>query len=180
MLKKVYIRATLALIVIVIGVLVTLALSSCSSTSQTAPEAGGAVAPTGNPTKPVPPTTLSAQVIGDTVAILLSDVTSKINTRLAVNTPEGQMSYMAYVWNGEVYVRAAICPPCGSRSFTLTRGTLVCNACGTVFDAVTGKGKSGTCRRYAKEDAPYQVSGYSILMKMSDLVAAYKNTLTPG
>ena len=163
--------------VLVIAALLLAALNSCSSTQAgTAP--GGPASPA-NPTKPIDPTTVTAQVNGDTVSISLEQVTSKFNTRFALDTPQGQTSYMAYVWNGSVYVRADICPPCGSRSFKLTKGTLVCNACGTVFDALSGKGKSGACVRYTKESVKYQVSGDSIVMTSNDLTAAYKNTLTP-
>jgi nitrite reductase/ring-hydroxylating ferredoxin subunit len=130
-----------------------------------------------NPSSPVDPTTLTAQTNGDTVSIPLSDVKSKFNTRFAVTTPQGQASYMAYVWNGAIQIRADICPPCGSKSFKLTKGTLVCNSCGTVFDAVNGKGKSGPCIRYSKESVTYQIAGDTIVMKMADLTAAYAKTL---
>jgi nitrite reductase/ring-hydroxylating ferredoxin subunit len=164
--------------ILVVAAMILAALNSCSGS-----QAAAAPPPSGqtlvNPKSAVDPTTLSPQVSGDTVSISLSDVKSKYNTRFAVTTPQGQASYMAYVWNGTVNVRADICPPCGSRSFKLTNGTLVCNSCGTVFDATSGKGKSGACVRYSKESVTYQVSGDSIVMKMSDLVTAYQSTLTP-
>jgi hypothetical protein len=155
-------------------------LSGCASTGQAAtlPSAGTQTA-IDNPSSPVDPVTLTPAVEGETVAISLSDVQAKHNTRFAVTTSKGQASYMAYFWNGTLNVRADICPPCGSRSFKLTKGTLVCNSCGTIFDAVNGKGKSGACVRYNKEAVPFQVSGDSILMKTSDLTQAYQNTLTP-
>jgi nitrite reductase/ring-hydroxylating ferredoxin subunit len=163
--------------VLVIAALVLAALNSCSSGQAEA--APGGQTSMANPTKPVDPTTLTAQVEGDTVSISLSQVQSRYNTRFALDTPKGQASYMAYVWNGTVYVRADICPPCGSRSYKLTKGTLVCNSCGTVFDALSGKGKSGACVRYSKESVTYQVSGDSIVMTTADLTTAYNNTLTP-
>ena len=181
-LNKTRVRAALAVIGLAIaGVLAMVALGGCSSTqAQTASTGGAGRVSIANPSAQVDPTTLSAQVNGDTVSIPLSQVTSKYNTRFAIAGPDGQMSYMAYVWNGTVTVRADICPPCGSRSFKLTKGTLVCNSCGTVFDAVTGKGKSGYCIRYSKQPVTYQVSGDNIIMKMSDLVTAYRGTLNPS
>ncbi len=178
--KKKWIQVVLAAVgLLAVVAMVLAALNSCSSG-----EAGAATQPIGqtgisNPPGPVDPTTLTPQVSGDTVSISLSDVESKYNTRFVVTTPQGQASYRAYVWNGNVYVRADICPPCGSRSFKLTKGTLVCNSCGTVFDATSGKGKSGACVRYSKESVTHQISGTNIVMKMSDLVTAYQNTLTP-
>ena len=164
---------------LVVSAMILAALNSCSSGQAGAATQPGSQTAVSNPAGPVDPTTLTAQVSGDTVSISLSDVKSKINTRFAVTTPQGQASYMAYVWNGTVNVRADICPPCGSRSFKLTKGTLVCNSCGTVFDAVSGKGKSGACVRYSKDSVTYQISGDSIVMKMPDLATAYQNTLTP-
>ena len=183
-----WIRIVLGVVgVLVVVAMVLGALNSCSSgQAAAAPKPSGQPAaptsssqPLANPSGPVDPTTLTPQVSGDTVSIPLSSVKSKYNTRFAVNTPQGQASYMAYVWNGTMSVRADICPPCGSRSFKLTKGTLVCNSCGTVFDAVNGKGKSGACVRYSKDSVEYEVTGDSIVMKMPDLVTAYQNTLAP-
>jgi hypothetical protein len=166
------------------GLLITAVLagiiSSCASPSQAATAPSGSTqVSVANPSAPVDPTTLTPAIDGETVSIQLSDVQAKHNTRFAVTTSQGQASYMAYFWNGTLSVRADICPPCGSRSFKLTKGTLVCNSCGTVFDAVSGKGKSGACVRYSKEAVPFQISGGSILMKMSDLSLAYQKTLAP-
>jgi hypothetical protein len=168
----------------VCGLLITAALagviSSCASPSQAATAPSGSTqVSVANPSAPVDPTTLTPTIDAETVSIQLGDVQGKHNTRFAVATSQGQASYMAYFWNGTLSVRADICPPCGSRSFKLTRGTLVCNSCGTVFDAVSGKGKSGACVRYSKEAVPFQISGGSILMKMSDLSLAYQKTLAP-
>jgi nitrite reductase/ring-hydroxylating ferredoxin subunit len=164
---------------VVVVAMILAALNSCSSGQAQAVSAGNGQVSASNPASPVDPTTVTPQIGGDTVSIPLSAVKTKFNTRFAVTTAQGQASYMAYVWNGTVNVRADICPPCGSRSFKLTNGTLVCNSCGTVFDAVTGKGKSGACVRYSKESVAYQVSGDSIVMKMADLTTAYNNTLAP-
>ncbi len=177
--------------ILVVSAMILGALNSCSSGQAKAVTPGGGTATTSpsaavnpatttalvNPTSPVDPTTLTAKVAGDVVSIPLSDVAAKFNTRFAVNTPQGQASYMAYVWNGAIQVRADICPPCGSKSFKLTKGTLVCNSCGTVFDAVSGKGKSGACVRYSKESVAYQISGDTLVMKMADLSTAYTRTL---
>jgi uncharacterized membrane protein len=164
---------------VVIAAMILAALNSCSGGTATAVSPGGGQTTLTNPTSPVDPTTLTIQTTGDTVSIPFSEVKSKFNTRFAVTTSQGSASYMAYVWNGVVQVRADICPPCGSKSFKLTGGTLVCNSCGTVFDAVSGKGKSGACIRYSKDSVAFQVSGDSIVMKMTDLTTAYANTLKP-
>jgi uncharacterized membrane protein len=162
---------------VVIAAMILAALNSCSGGPAKSVSAGVGQATPVNPSSPVDPTTVTAQVSGDSVSIPLSEVKSKFNTRFILTTAQGQTSYMAYVWNGTVQVRADICPPCGSKSFKLTKGTLVCNACGTVFDAVNGKGKSGACIRYSKESVVYQISGDNIVMKAADLTTAYSKTL---
>ncbi len=180
MFKKKWIQIVLGGIGIMIVVAMVLAaLNSCSSGQAVVAATTASGQSIANPPGPTDPTTLTPQVSGDVVSISLSDVKSKYNTRFVVTTPQGQASYMAYVWNGAVYVRADICPPCGSRSFKLTNGTLVCNSCGTVFDATSGKGKTGACVRYNKQPVTYQISGNDIQMNMSDLVTAYQNTLNP-
>jgi uncharacterized membrane protein len=161
---------------LVVSAMILATLNSCSSGQAKAVTPGDGAAPA-NPSSPIDPITVTAQASGDTVSIPLSEVKSRFNTRFAVSTPQGQASYMAYVWNGAVQVRADICPPCGSKSFKLTKGTLVCNSCGTVFDAVSGKGESGACVRYSKESVAYQISGDSMVMKMADLTTAYTKTL---
>lgn len=67
-----------------------------------------------------------------------------------------------------------------SESFTLTKGTLVCDSCGTVFNATTGIGMKGACVKFAKQAASYEVKDGNILIKGTDLITAYQNTLNPA
>jgi nitrite reductase/ring-hydroxylating ferredoxin subunit len=142
-----------------------LGISACS-TSQAA-----------GPT--VKATEIKSQLNGETVSISLSDVQKSINTRFRVASPTSDLTYMAYEYDGQLYVRADICPPCRSQSFTLKGDTLVCDSCGTVFDARTGAGKSGACVAYPKASVTYQVQDGSLIMKGTDLVTAFNNTLNP-
>ena len=124
-------------------------------------------------------TTINAGLNGDSASISMSDVDKFTNTRFIVNTATAQLSFMAYKYNNQLYVRTDICPPCGSRSFTLTNGTLVCDSCGTVFDAKTGAGVKGPCVKYAKQPVPVVVKDGNILMQGPDLTLAFQNTLNP-
>lgn len=142
------------------GVILSIGLASCSS--------GGSV-------RQVP---IDVQVTGDTVKIPVNEVNKNINTRFSLPVEGGTMTFMAYKYDGLVSVRADICPPCRSKSFTLTKGTLVCDACGTVFSAATGKGIKGSCVAFPKESAPYQVNGDSIVVSKAALIKAYNDTLT--
>ena len=164
MLKKWSFRVML---VLAVAIMVS-GLASCSSSND------------GNPQTAVKQVMVDVQVAGDTVIIPLNEVTEKLNTRFNLVTEEGDMTFMAYILDGKPYLRADICPPCRSRSFTLTESTLVCDACGTVFDAATGKGISGACVAYPKQSAPYQLLGESIVVSQASLAAAYKDTLKPN
>lgn len=148
-----------AIAVVIAGVILTMGLASCSS--------GGNVRQVG----------INVQVTGDTVKIPVSEVNKNINTRFSLPVEGGTMTFMAYKYDGLVNVRADICPPCRSQSFTLTKGTLVCDACGTVFSASTGKGIRGACVAFPKESASYQVNGDSIVVSKASLIKAYNDTL---
>ena len=123
--------------------------------------------------------TIKAELNSGLVSIPLTEVEKNINTRFLVNTATDQLSFMAYKYDNQLYVRADICPPCGSRSFTLTSGTLVCDSCATVFDAKTGKGLKGACVKFAKQAVTFENKDGNILMKGQDLTVAFQNTLNP-
>jgi uncharacterized membrane protein len=161
-------RITLGLVVLF--ALSFLVLSACS---------GQPAAANGSKNVTAKQVAIKAQLSGNSVSIPVADVQKNINTRFIVNTANGQMSFMAYEYNGLLMVRADICPPCGSQSFTLTNGTLVCDVCGTVFNAGTGVGIRGACVRYNKQSVQFQNSNGSLVMNGSDLTTAYQNTLNP-
>ncbi len=141
---------------------------------------GSTTAPPATIAYPVKSTVLNIPADGDTVKIPVSMINQYTNTRFKVTTPQGPEMCMAYNWAGKTYVRASICPPCRSQSFTLTsKGTLTCDACGTVFDAVTGKGLSGSpaCVTYPKQSAAFQSDGENITVSRVDLLDAYQRTL---
>ncbi len=87
---------------------------------------------------------------------------------------------MAYVLNDEIYVRASSCPPCRGKTYSLDGNTLVCDTCGTTFNAKTGIGIAGACVNYPKASVQYTVAEGNLTMKISDLTVAYQNTLKPG
>jgi nitrite reductase/ring-hydroxylating ferredoxin subunit len=156
--------------------LILLIVTACSSQSTAANNSSGSTNPNSVTAKQA---TITAQLSGDTVSVDLSDVDKYANTRFLVNTATSKMWFMAYKYNSQLYVRADICPPCGSTSFTLTNGTLVCDSCGTVFDAKTGMGIRGACVRYAKQSVQYQNNNGTLTLNGTDLVTAYQNTLNP-
>lgn len=130
--------------------------------------------------QPIKATWLTPQIAGDVVSIPVSKVTEKKIVHFSVNIPNGEIAFMAYQLGKDVHVRSNICPPCRSIGFSLQKDTLVCDSCGTTFEAKTGDGISGGCVNFPKASVPYQIKDGSLIMKVNDLVSAYKDTLKPG
>jgi nitrite reductase/ring-hydroxylating ferredoxin subunit len=134
----------------------------------------------GGTTGIVNPTWITAQQDGDTISIPVSDLDSGKMLHFQVAYQTADIAFMAYKLDGDYYVRANVCPPCRSIGFSLDGDNLVCDTCRSRFEARTGKGISGACVNYPKDDVAYEVSGASLAMEMDDLVTAYGNTLSPG
>jgi nitrite reductase/ring-hydroxylating ferredoxin subunit len=169
-------KARIALAGMGLFMIVLLVVTACSSQSTAANNSSGSTNPNSVTARQA---TINAQLSGDTVTVNMSDVTKNINTRFLVNSATSHMYFMAYMYDNQLNVRADICPPCGSTSFTLTNGTLVCDSCGTVFDAKTGMGIRGACVRYPKQSVQYQNTNGTISMNGTDMVTAYQNTIKP-
>ncbi len=129
---------------------------------------------------PVGPTWVDAAVEGDKVYIPAVEVDSGKMLHFRVTTPQTSQAFMAYRLGEDTYVRANICPPCRSVGFSLAGNSLVCNSCGTQFEASTGRGISGACRDYPKAEVSHVVVGEKVTMAMGALVTAYENTQRPG
>ncbi len=131
--------------------------------------------------KPVKATWVEPQLAGGTVSIPVSEVNNNKIVHFNVAVALGnEMAFMAYDLDGELNVRANVCPPCRSIGFSLDKDTLVCDTCRTTFNAKTGVGISGACVGYPKASVPYEISDGKIVMRGNDLVTAYQNTLEPG
>ncbi len=156
---------------IMIGALVlTLALiiAGCSGSTSNPPPG------------PIKATLIEPQVAGDIVSIPVSEVESNRNVRFKVEAQDGDMNFMAYVLDGEIYVRANVCPPCQSIGFSLDEDILVCDRCATRFRAQTGEGISGACVNFPKASVTYEINSGNIVMNSTDLITAYQDTLEPG
>jgi nitrite reductase/ring-hydroxylating ferredoxin subunit len=142
----------------------------------------GCSGPTSNPTPsgPIKATLIEPQVTGDIVSIPVSEVENNWNVSFKVETQDGNMNFMAYVLDGEIYVRANVCPPCQSTGFSLDEAVLICDRCATTFNAQTGVGIKGACVNFPKASVPYEIKNGNIVMNSTDLITAYKDTLEPG
>jgi nitrite reductase/ring-hydroxylating ferredoxin subunit len=157
-------------ITIVGALLLTLALivAGCSGSGDTTPSG------------PIKATLIEPQVTDGIVSIPVSEVENNRNVRFRVETQDGDMNFMAYVLDGEIYVRANVCPPCQSIGFSLDEDILVCDRCATTFQGQTGEGIQGACVDFPKASIPYEVNGGNIVMNSIDLITAYQDTIEPG
>ena len=132
------------------------------------------------PSGPIEATWIDPQVLADTVSIPVSEVENNWYVHFEVETQDGNMNFMAYVLDGEIYVRANVCPPCRSIGFSLDEDILVCDRCATTFEAKTGEGIGGACVDYPKASVPYEIEDGDIVMSSADLTTAYEDTIEPG
>ena len=146
------------------------------------PAATPASTPISNPKSsgPVKATWIEAKLVGDTISVPAKDVQNNIMSHFKLGTSAGEIAFMAYELDGKTYVRASICPPCQSDSFSLQKDTLVCDRCATVFNAKTGSGIKGACVAFPKASVSYETNGGDLVMKGNSLITAYVDTLKPG
>ena len=129
---------------------------------------------------PIKATWIEPQVVGDTVSISVSEAENNKIVHFRLVTLGGDIAFMAYELGGEVYVRSNVCPPCRSVGFALQKDILVCDTCRTTFEAKTGEGIEGACVDFPKASVAYAVKDGNIVMKGTDLIAAYQDTVEPG
>ena len=125
-------------------------------------------------------TRIEPEVAGDTVSIEPGEVEDNWNVHFNLETQGEDMSFMAYVLDGEIFVRSNACPPCQSTGFSLEETILVCDRCETAFEATTGEGIQGACVAYPKAAVAYEIKSSRIVMKGSDLFAAHQDTVNPA
>lgn len=149
--------------------------SNGASTSSSSPSTTSNVRQAASGEK-VKGTWITAEASADQISIPVKSIDDNINVHFNVTTDAGELPVMAYRYNDKIYVKSNECVPCGSIGYSLLDGTLVCDTCGTVFDAVTGDGIKGGCVAFAKASIPYTISGDKITIKTSDVVTAHKKT----
>jgi nitrite reductase/ring-hydroxylating ferredoxin subunit len=125
---------------------------------------------------------VEADAANQTVCIPVSELEDNWNTHFKLETTEGDLNFMAYIFDGEIYVRANVCPPCKSIGFALdeAKQLLICDRCATIFDAGTGGGIEGACVDFPKAAVPYEVTDGKVITKGDDLITAYQDTQKPG
>ncbi|RJO63318.1 MAG: DUF2318 domain-containing protein [Dehalococcoidia bacterium] len=158
-------------------------LSACGG-SQAAPSSsaatGGSVGVSSTDAMRYKPTWITPTLSGNQLSVPLSAVEQGKMVHFWATLPSGKEAFMAYKLDGVTYMRADICPPCRSSSFSLEKGVLVCDTCGTKFNAKTGKGISGACVNYPKAEVTWQMQNGNLVTTLADLDSAYQNTLQAG
>ena len=136
--------------------------------------------PNPKPSGPIEAAWIEPQVAGDTVSIPVSEVENNWNVHFNVKAQGEDMNFMAYVLDGEIHVRANVCPPCKSIGFSLGGDILICDRCATTFKAKTGEGIQGACVDFPKASVPYEIKDSNVVMKGTDLTIAHQDTIEPG
>ena len=154
------------------------------SESTPIPSQDLAVNPKPRPLGPIKGTWIEVEVDSDSQQVLIpvDELVNNWNIHFKLQTNKDDIHFMAYVFEGELHVRANVCPPCRSIGYALDEreGLLICDMCATLFDAGTGEGIEGACVDYPKASVPYEIVDSNIVLKGDKLMAAYKETLTPG
>lgn len=130
--------------------------------------------------EPISPQWVQAFPAGDTVTLPLADVEKYGNVHFKVVADGNTAAFMAYQGADGIVVRANVCPPCRSQSFSLAGEVLVCDTCASTFEADTGDGIQGACVDFPKASVAYTTADGNIVMTKADLFTAFQNTLEPG
>jgi nitrite reductase/ring-hydroxylating ferredoxin subunit len=173
-------------IVVPVILITVLILTGCNAKGTTTSPAVGSISTyagvgvSSSDNQRYKPTWITPTLSGEQVSIPLSAVEQGKMVHFWVSLPSGKEAFMAYKLDGVNYMRADICVPCRSSSFSLQKGVLVCDTCGTTFDAKTGKGISGACKNYPKDAVTWQLDAGNLVATVSNLKVAYETTLQPG
>ncbi len=133
-----------------------------------------------NPSGRIKAAWIEPEVDGGTVSIPVSKIADNWNTHFKLNIQGSTENFMAYIFDGKIYVRANVCPPCRSIGFSLEKDFLICDRCATTFKAKTGAGIQGACVDFPKASVPYKINDGNVVMKETDLATAYQDTIKPG
>lgn len=169
-------RITLTGLILLLGVTL---FAACSGSDSTRPVGGDKVV-SEPPPGLIKATWITPQMSGEIGSIKLQEVEQNWNTHFGLGDAYDNMNFMAYLYDGQLHVRANVCPPCRSVGFSLDGNELVCDRCGTRFNAETGAGISGACKNYPKAAVTYEIADGQVVMPINELAQAYSDTTVAG
>ena len=119
------------------------------------PKVSGTVDYTG---QKIPMTDVQPSVESGKISIPLDLVMEKRMVRFEYEANGNKIPLLSYITqSGKVVTAVSMCEPCRSTRFHIKDKTLVCNACGTVWQLETLKGISGGCLKYPPDFIPSTV-----------------------
>lgn len=134
MTKPIFITVIIATVLLISGLYFTSMQSSQKSAAKRA--------------KSIAMTEVTAKVANDKITVSESAIKNNDFIRFeyqGVST----VPLLAYTGpSGKIITAVSVCEPCESTHFHIKNNTLVCDACGTVWELETHKGVSGGCMDY--------------------------------
>ncbi len=112
----------------------------------------------------------------DAVTIPLDVVQNAGHVHFSLPVEDEALDYLGYMLDGAFYVRAAVCPSCGSQGLSHGGTMLVCHSCSTMFDFVTGEADDEESASFPQGLLPYGVADTLISMSFAELVESYERT----
>ncbi len=140
-----------------------------------APEAAEELAPA-PPSRRAAHVWVEPQIDRDAVTIPLDVEENAGHVHFSLPAEEEELEYIGYMLDGAFYVRAAVCPSCGSQGLSHGGTMLVCHSCSTMFDFVTGEADDEESASFPQGLLPYGVADTLIRMSFAELVESYERT----
>jgi uncharacterized membrane protein len=106
----------------------------------------------------IPMTDVQPSVGNGKISIPLDLVLEKRIVRFEYEANGSKIPLLSYITQtGKVVTAVSMCEPCRSTRFHIKDKTIVCNACGTLWNLETLKGISGGCLNYPPDLLPSTV-----------------------
>jgi len=129
--------------------------TAANSKDLTKPKVSGTVDYTG---QKIPMTDVQPSVGNGKISIPLDLVLEKRIVRFEYEANGSKIPLLSYITQtGKVVTAVSMCEPCRSTRFHIKDKTIVCNACGTLWNLETLKGISGGCLNYPPDLLPSTV-----------------------
>jgi len=129
--------------------------TAANSKDLTQPKVSGTVDYTG---QKIPMTEVQPSVGNGKISIPLDLVLEKRIVRFEYEANGSKIPLLSYITQtGKVVTAVSMCEPCRSTRFHIKDKTIVCNACGTLWNLETLKGISGGCLNYPPDLLPSTV-----------------------
>lgn len=114
-------------------------------------------------------------IAGDEVRLSAQVAALGDHVHLEVPGATGVLGFIGYFSGADFLLRATVCPNCGAERVEWGVSLVVCRACGTTFDLVTGEA-SQDGRGYPRGSIPYSLNGDYLVFSLAELAMAHART----